>query len=109
MDDRLCCRRRRPLLVSLLLLLLLLIALGQIGIPNLSTGTEPDSGWESEESQSSIDDGLDGFGRSKVTDRVGIEDRLPCRLLPVLLVELELELDRAGRIGIPNLSRRTES
>jgi hypothetical protein len=56
----------------------------------------------------------DVFGRSKVTDRVGIEDRLPCRLLPVLWAEVERELgfdglDRAGGIWIPNLSRWTES
>jgi hypothetical protein len=100
MEDRLCFRGRRPLL------LLGLIAFGKIGIPNLSTGTEPDSGGGGEESPSSIDD-FDG-GKSKETDRVGIEDRLTCRLLPVLWVELDSS-DRAGRIGMPNLSSWSEA
>lgn len=96
-EDRLCCRRRRCLPV----LPIGFIDFGQIGIPNLSTGREP-SIKEDPLSPSSFVGDRSG-GKSKETDLLG--DDLSCFFFPVLF-GLELGADeRAGRIGIPNLSR----
>lgn len=98
MDDRLCCRCRRcfPILP------IGFIDFGQIGIPNLSTGTEPSI--EEDCSLPFVDDGIGG--KSKETDLVG--DDLS-RVFFLVLSESELGSDeRVGRIGIPNLSREVD-